>query len=168
MIRQLTIALVVLFLASPAASASDEVSPEMRVAVRELIDLTGAADVSRQMTQAVLPQMTGAIRAASPDVPDRAFEILEEVMLELLDETTPELLERMIPIYAAHYTLAEIEEINTYQRSPIGRKSARIQPQLMQESLAASQEWSAEFTPRMVERLQQRLEAEGIDLGGSP
>lgn len=166
MLRPFTMTLALLSLLAPGVSVADEVPPDKSAAVRELIELTGAADVSRQMSGVVIPQMTDAIRSTSPEIPERAFEILEEVVLELLDETTPELLERMIPIYAAHFTLAEIQELNAFQRSPIGRKSAQVQPQILQDSLMVSQEWSASFTPRMLERLETRLEAEGINLGG--
>ncbi|OON63877.1 hypothetical protein B0920_11185 [Massilia sp. KIM] len=53
----------------------------------------------------------------------------------LLDEMVNE----MVPLYANHFTTAEIKELTAFYRSPLGRKMLANMPKLSAESMALGQ-----------------------------
>lgn len=50
-----------------------------------------------------------------------------------------ELIAETVPLYARHYTAAEIREISAFYKTPVGTKMLSTMPKLMNESMAISQ-----------------------------
>lgn len=51
---------------------------------------------------------------------------------------TDEIVAAMVQVYARHYTLDEVRQLSAFYKTPVGRKSVVIMPQLMAESMAVS------------------------------
>src|SRR5262249_51842086 len=77
--------------------------------IRELMRITGMANLGNQM----LTNIIGSMRQTMPKVPDEFWRRMsEEAKIE-------DLMERVIPIYSSHFTLAEIDELIDFYSTPI-------------------------------------------------
>jgi len=146
--------LVVFILAplSPASSQSED-AEMLEAELNRMLELSGAANMASQ----VLHQIMAPIRQAIPQVP-------EEFWVRMMDRFDgQELVELTIPIYARHFTLEEIRDINAFYESPTGRKMIGSLPAIMQESMAVGQAWGEKAAGEII----QELEAEGFEPPGA-
>ncbi|MCK5771482.1 DUF2059 domain-containing protein [Algiphilus sp.] len=164
--RVLVIVGVIVFSLSGASQAS-EVSAEKRGVIKELVRKTGAVQLGEMFSQMMTQQMAQALRQARPDVPPEAFQILEDEANAVVRE---ELLEGdsfyklMYPIYDRYFTLGELEELSAFYDTEVGKKTVRVMPQVVQESMQAGQSWGRRLAPKISERALKRLEEEGIEV----
>lgn len=149
---------------SPALRG-EELTPAKAADIRRLMEVTGSADLALQFASATSRQMFQVIKAAQPDFPDRAIAILEKELLALFAERMAApggLVDQVIPIYARHFSHAEIRELLAFYDTPIGRKTVRVLPTVVAESMAAGQQWGQSLGPDIQKRLLAALKREGL------
>ena len=130
-------------LLAPTAEPQTPVSPEMEATVRELMEVTGVADVGAQMME----QMLEPMKRQMPDVPDDVWTgIFAKVDMDGLIDLS-------IPIYAKHFEQSEIEELVAFYRTPVGRKAVSMMPVIMQETIVVGQQWGQTEARRMFQEL---------------
>ncbi len=49
----------------------------------------------------------------------------------------------MVPIYASHFSQAELEQLVRFYESPLGKRLNEVQPLIVQESMETGQRWGA-------------------------
>ena len=164
--------LIVLALSSSLAAqvtsfgSSPDIEPEHDRAIRQLIAATGALQIGEQFANAVSMQMSQTLRQSNPDVPPRAFAIIqEEVMAVIREELDSGSFEnQIVPVYAKYFSLSEIEELLEFYRTPVGQKTIEVMPLLTQESMQIGQSWGISIGPTIGQRVSQRMAAEGIEI----
>lgn len=161
----LTVALLTVSLAQ-VTLAQSEIQPEKRAAILQLMAVTGAADLGEQMSQVMAQQMTIALRNARPDIPARAFDIVnEEVQSAMSTEIANGSFEELVtPLYDKYFSISEIRELLAFYETEIGRKTIAVMPQLTQESMALGQSWGASIGAQIGQRITRRLAEEGIEV----
>ena len=118
--------------------------------IRELMRITGAANIGIQM----MTTMIGSMKQAMPKVP-------EEFWNRMIAETKVDELEDMvIPIYSDHFTTAEINQIIAFYSTPTGKKVISEMPGVVQESMAAGQKWGE----GLARKVGAQLEKEGYKM----
>lgn len=136
--RNFIIALAaVLFMSSNAFSeeASDQ-------SIRELMQTTGAGNLGVQMMNQMLPSLKQLV----PEVPDQFWQdFLNEVNAD-------DLISMTIPIYKKYLTQEDVDALNTFYRSPTGKKMIQVQPMILQESVGVGQAWGQQLAKQVVER----------------
>jgi uncharacterized protein len=127
--------------AAETAAAAAPTSPE--ALARQLIRVTGGGELGKQ----VLEQLIDAFRGAHPDVPDAFWtEFLSSVDAGQLEELA-------IPVYVKNLTSDEMSAAIAFYESPTGQSLVRKLPAIMQESMAAGQEWGASIGRQAMQRL---------------
>jgi hypothetical protein len=107
-------------------------APATEKSVKEMMEITGAADMGIQMMQGMLPQL----KKMAPKVPESFWtELMKEV-------NTKELVDLVIPVYAKHFTEEEIQETIKFYKTPAGRMMIQKTPLVMQETMALGQQWA--------------------------
>jgi len=152
----------------PAAIASEstDLNREKLAAIKELMEITGAAANAAQFSQAFTQQMIAVLKVSNPDISERALQIVREEVANIVSEQLAQeaLQAEIYPLYARHFTLEELQGLIAFNKSPVGRKANAVMPQLIQESLVAGQEWSKQVQPIMSERILKRFQQEGISI----
>ena len=128
-----TLAALAFALPLDAQQTRAPVDPATNATIRRLLDLTGAA----QLALRGMESMISAQRAASPEVPA----VFWDAFLDRARRDISHLIDEMVPIYAAHFTLAQLTELVRFYESPLGRHLAEVQPLVAQESIQAGQRW---------------------------
>lgn len=146
--RHRAAALVVVTALSAFGTSAEAPATEAQEAeqlVRELLEITGAAELGVQ----AMNQMIDAFKQSDPLV-------AEEFWSEFMAEVDPdELVELVIPIYLEHLTVEEMKAAVEFYRTPAGQTIIRKMPTIMQESMLVGQEWGMEIGRRVAERLEE-------------
>lgn len=139
--------LVALLLASTPGSLAAEPSPPPSESpdglARQMITLTGGADIAKQ----VLQRMVEIFRQQNPSVPPEFWEEF------VASANTDRLVEITVPIYVQHLTVEEMTAAIEYYSSPAGQSLLKKLPVLVQESMSAGQTWGEELARDIAERI---------------
>jgi hypothetical protein len=141
-----------------------QIAPEKRAEIEKLLEFTGAMKLTQQFSSAMVTRVTDALRSTHPDIPQKALDILPEVVDGVISENAGSLKETIIHIYDENFTLQEVKGLNQFYSSPVGRKAAKVLPSVLAESFAAGQKWGQALAPEMTRRIEARFQKEGISL----
>lgn len=163
---RLLFALCVLLLplSTNALAAEQQIAPEKRAQIEKLLEITGALKLGQQLSSAIVTQMTNALRATHPNVPQKALDLLPEIVNGVIAENMGSLKEMTIHIYDEHLTLEDVKGLNQFYSSDLGRKIVKVLPVVLAESIAAGQKWGQALGPEVARRIQARFQKENISL----
>jgi len=145
-----------------AAHAADDVSASERKKILELMEIIGAKNIGRQVAVSFSQQLSYGLKQAQPDIDPEAFKIVASITDEELSKHSGELRDKMVPLYAKHFTEADLDALLAFYRSAIGRKTVETMPALMQESMELAIDESKASVPKIQERVTAKLRADGI------
>ena len=136
------IALALAFtLALPAAVRADDATKE--ALVREMLELTGAADLGKQMMEGMAAQFR-----QNP-------QISGEFIDKFLELAKPDdLIELIVPVYVKALDEDTLRGSIEFYKSPAGMQLVAVQPQITQESMVLGQQWGM----KLAEETQKALE----------
>ena len=146
--RMLTgVALAALVLSTPAWAQrkAAPVDAAKTAAIRRLLELTGAARLALQGMETMVP----AQRAANPQVPPAFW----DAFLAHAHRDLNQLVDSMVPIYAARFSQQELEQLVRFYESPLGKHLTEAQPQILQESMQVGQRWGMQIGKAIGESL---------------
>lgn len=146
------------------SAAADTVSAEKRADIQTLLELTGALKLGQQMSNVFVAQMTQALKANRPDIPARMYDVLAEEVNAVVAQALPDFNELIVPIYDKHFSAQDIKGLIGFYSTDLGRKTVRVMPLLLQDSMAQGQQWGQSLGPEIERRVRERFKAEGIDL----
>lgn len=157
---------MILFL-SVSLAAAEDLTPEKGADIEKLIRITGSMKIAEQVANVFSQQMTAAIKAARPDIPDRMFKILDDEVMKVINEQMVAkggFLDTAIPIYSKYFTHKDIKGLLSFYETELGKKTIRVLPRVVQESMRAGQLWGQRIAPLIQERVIKRFKEEGVDL----
>jgi len=150
-VRRLLLALAcVVLVAGPAAAQQkvQAVSSAKMALIRRILVLTHAGDMTISAMEVAIP----AQRAANPQIP---AEFWTEFSARARRDIA-QLLERLIPIYDANFSEAQLQQLVQFYESPLGRHLVSVQPAVTMQSIQAGQQWGAEIGAEVARDLQKR------------
>jgi hypothetical protein len=150
------------FLAASAADAQN--SPPLRIDVAELMQLSGAANIARELAPLISAQFVSSLRQSNPILPERTTAVVTEVVTGYLSDParTKDLMDQLEQIYAQTFTATEVRQLIAFYKTPIGRKLTASLPEITSESAQIGQAWAAKMLPGLQEALMTRLRSEGL------
>jgi hypothetical protein len=153
---------IAMVLGVASASARAEPPRSQRAKIVEIMEITGGKTMLDEFMQVFIQQLSTDVRRTNPNIPERAHEVIRDVIIAVLKEHSQELLSSMIPLYEKHFTETELDELLAFYRTPTGQKAIKELPALVQESIPISQSWLRNLEPVLQPRLRERLAAEGF------
>ena len=148
--------IVVSILAGLAASGYGEEPNSKRALALELLEVSGGGDMAAEISQVMLASMqqnyAAMVKHLLDSQPSLTAEERDAIAKHLADydafstrfvsEFTSaidfdQLLEEVyVPLYEKHFTEDELRQLLAFQRSPLGQKSTKLIPLIMQEGMA--------------------------------
>jgi hypothetical protein len=117
---------------------------EKREAILRLLDMTQPTAIAMQTRDAILQQM----KRMFPTVPEALWqELASEFKME-------EFRELVIPIYARHFSLEDLNALIAFYSTPMGQRVIHELPAIAGESMAIGAQWGQAKAREMVQRLQ--------------
>ena len=153
-------------LALPLASLAEDPQERYERLVDEVLEVTGALEIGEQMSAAVVGEMVSALKSSGSDLPDRAYDVLEEEVRATINEeiASGSFNELMYPIYAKYLDENDLKAALHFYSTKEGRKIAESMPLMAAEGIAAGQQWGTVLGPKVAQRVLQRLADEGFEL----
>ena len=114
--------------------------------IKTLLELTGSGNLGVQVAQNMIALYQKTYTKVEPQFwEDFAKEIKAEDLVNLI-----------IPIYDAHYTIEDINAMIDFYQTPVGKKMIQNMPQISQESMQAGQVWGKEIGEKVMRKLKQK------------
>lgn len=98
--NRLASAALLLVCAWPGA-AQENAASQKRADIVRLLELTQAQALGQQVSSAFVGQVTNALRAANPNIPQGALDALPEVVDEVVAENLPEFMQEVVVLFGA-------------------------------------------------------------------
>ena len=131
--------------AAPAMSPSSLISPEFEKSVHKLLEVSHAADMSKDGISRTIAQ----IKKAMPDVPEDFWTRLEaKLNLEIND-----LLSRLVPVYANNLSPEDVKSLISFYESPLGQRFIAAQPKINGEAAFAAQAWGKAISEKIMSEI---------------
>ncbi|BAU46769.1 hypothetical protein SVA_0187 [Sulfurifustis variabilis] len=165
--KAVVVLLACLTVLSAGPLAAEDLTRAKRADTRKLLEATGALKVGQAMSEAVVRQMSEAIKQARPDIPPQMFDVLaEEVNQAIAEEMNAKdgLVDLMVVLYHKYFTHREIRELLAFYESPVGRKAGSLAPVMSKEGFAIGQRWGESLGPRINRRVQARFKQQGYEI----
>ncbi len=131
----------------------------------KLLEITGSLDIGAQMGTTIAQQMIASLKNARPDVDPKAFTIIEEEFVSIINsemKNNDGIVAELIKIYSKYYSHQDIKDLLKFYQSDLGKKLISTTPNVIQESMVVGQNWGQRILPIVQENIQKRFEAEGI------
>ena len=124
--KKILLTFVISFIVSNAYSetASEE-------SIVKLLKLTGADKMGEQMINKMMPVM----RQSLPDAPEEFFVVFKK------EANVDYLIDMIVPIYQKYLSQSDVDELNKFYSTDIGKKIIQVQPLMLQESMLAGEMW---------------------------
>ena len=141
--------------ASPTTPSAAPIAPAARALADTLIDLMNSESVLRASIQASFDEQIKMQPAMAPFRPTMEAWVERYV-------TWSELRPRISDLYARAYTQPELRGLIAFYRSPVGRRSAAVMPDITRQSASIG----AEVVQAHLPQLQQMIQARMAELQG--
>ena len=164
MAHRLVLACVVTLVLAPP-TAADELTPAKSADIKRLMEVTGSVNIAQQFASATSQQMFDMLKAARPDIPERALAVMNDELMALFAErlaVSGGLLDQVTPIYGKYLSHQEIKELLAFYRTPLGRKTIQVLPTILRESMVAGERWGQSLAPEIERRVGAALRREGL------
>jgi len=131
-----------LALATPgAADAQNAADPAALAKAKELLQASNLVAMRDQMVALVEAQIAALVRDANPGQDDKVDRAVADLIRPALKRRIPEYLDLAAGVYADHFTRAELDQLITFYKSPLGQKLVREQAELVPDITKMSKAW---------------------------
>ena len=149
------------------AVSGEKLTRQKKADIERLMTITNAADLGRQMSEALTQQMWDRAIAVAPNLSRKHFSMLSEEVNRVMKEQMAVdggLLDMIIPIYGKYFAHEDIKGLIAFYKTELGQKTIATLPQVFQESLRIGQIWGQSLAPIVEQRVIDRFRDEGIEL----
>ncbi len=129
---------------------NNEVTPEYKAAFMEMMELNG----SQEIYQTSIDEMFKIYENNFSDVPSEFWERLKK---EMKKRSIGELSDMLVDVYAKHFSLKEIKEINAFYKTPVGKKLSETTPIITKDAMKIGEQWGR----KVAEEVMKEMEEEG-------
>jgi|TARA_Y100000310_G_scaffold344576_1_gene458087 hypothetical protein len=150
---------------SVEAGRPGSVDAEYQAVMREILVVTDALNIGRQVGDQVLQSMMASQQASGNPMPPRVQQIIREAASDFFGRilgNEEEMVREQAAIYAKHFTQSELEALLAFYRTPLGSKVMSSLPSVMTEAMSLGQSKIMQEFPRFQAELTRRLAAEGF------
>lgn len=149
------------------AFAADNISAAKIKLIDILLEQTGqsAIEMGNQFSSAFSQQMSHMLQQSQPSINPKAFAIIEEESLALINEElviNGQFHKMMHPIYSKNFTVEELQQMIDFNNTVLGKKMLKVLPTISEEAMQAGQQFGLELAPKIQQRIMSRFQEEGI------
>ncbi|WP_158247201.1 DUF2059 domain-containing protein [Geothermobacter hydrogeniphilus] len=159
-----TLLLILLSLAVAGPVSADPLTPAKSAGIRYLMQLTGTDNMEPELSGQLKSRARQALKADGDKISERVEAIVDFEVRQLLAERRDLLEDKLMHIYADHFSHDEIKQLISFYRSDIGKKSLRVLPAIRTESRETGRQWGETLVTELVRRINARMSAGDLRL----
>jgi hypothetical protein len=160
-LRILLIALASIALLAPAQSQQPSAS---KIAIaKEIITIKGSANIFDPILPNLLDKSKAIFLRTNPMLSKDLNDVVAKLRTELAPRTA-ELVMEMAKLYATAFTDQELKDALAFYKSPLGKKMITAEPQVLDQTFNAMNEWSEKFSEEIISKMRAEMKKKGHDL----
>lgn len=154
---------IVLAAMSSAAQAQKKPSAAEMATAKELVKVTGATGLFNPLIAGVVEQAKLVFLQQNPGLSKDLNEIAGKIRTDLSPRFS-ELTDEVARLYAQRFTEQELKAILTFYKSPVGQKTLKEQPLVIESSMKFAQDWANTLTDVVIAKMRDELKKKGHNL----
>jgi hypothetical protein len=165
--RFFSVLFILLFISAIKVNAEEILTAEKKEDIKKLLEVTGALNVGKLMSEAVMKQMVETIKKVRPDIPAHMFDIVSDEVNKTFSEGAVAkggYIDLIVVIYHRYFSHSEIKGLISFYQTPLGKKTVTVMPTMTQEAIAVGQRWGQGLVPIIEQRIKSRFKQKGIEL----
>jgi len=132
-------------------------SPEKRAEIVKLLRAMNTGAMINSIMPAYSDTIVQDLRDQGIKVTPGLSEMIAHATTKVMKANTRPFMEKIVGIYDATYSEAEIAELLAFYNSPTGKKTVTAMPEIMQKSQALGMRWGEALTPKIQQELKQAI-----------
>lgn len=125
--------------------------------VIQLLNMTGADKLIRQIATAIVGKTIDALANQNPKISQQVISVVKEETNRFIAEEMGGLLLDMVPIYAKYLSHEDVKGLLRFYKTPVGMKLIRVTPALTAELMTAGDLWGRKWEPELDRRIYSRI-----------
>jgi hypothetical protein len=160
-IRAATAGLVLLGLAANALAQSP--SPQAVALARQLIDLKGVDSMYGPVLTGIILKSRDALLQTNPMLSGE-LNVVAQKLRKDLEPKLDALKQRIATMYASRLSEQELKDTLAFYRSPLGSKLMKVEPEVLDQSLAHANDWAAKLADEVLGMMRAEMRKKGHEL----
>ncbi len=153
---------VILLTANEVSLAQKQaISSEQIKAARDLMRVTGAENSFRSILAVMGAQITNVVIEQNKGKETKVRKILNPILADAASKREKMVAQAAL-IYARKFSIAEMQEITRFYKSPVGRRLVAQLPEIMQESMRIGQSVSQKIGADIIRRFKIEAKKQGL------
>jgi TonB family protein len=130
-----------------------EIDPALHSEILRLLDVMGAKKAALQFADSMGQNLVPLLAKSLPPG-ERNDQIAAALIRKLRAKMdSNEFMERIVPVYARHFSLEEIRKLIEFYETPAGKHFVEALPRVMLEGNAIGEQWAREIMPEVMKQL---------------
>ena len=127
---------------------------------KEIVKVTGATALFTPLIPGVVEQAKNLFLQQNPALGKDLNEIAVQMRTDLAPRME-ELNAEVAKLYATHFTEAELKDLLTFYKTPVGMKLISEQPKVGEEGLKFAQNWANQLSDQVIGKMREELKKRG-------
>ena len=144
-------------------AAAQQPTPAAVSMAKEVLDVKGGFAMFEPLVPGVIETAKNVFLQQSPNLQKDLNEAAATLRTQLAPRTA-ELKEEIAKLYAAQFTEAELKEVLTFFKSPVGKKLLQEEPRFVEGSLGRAQDWSNRLSEEVMVKIRAEMKKKGHTL----
>jgi hypothetical protein len=162
--RLISIFVLMVFFGYALSSSAHAGENERQKIIIEMFEVMEYGKIIDQISSVVSQQITAEIKKKAPNIPSDALTDIGSIAQEEFSELKPDLMKFVGVFMAKNFTEEELVQFLEFYKSPVGKKSTLIMPQMMQEMMAWMPSVTGKFGQKTMTRVKAMLQSKGHQL----
>jgi len=154
----------VALLALPHAGFAQQTpSPGAIATAKEIVTIKGGDNMFGPLIPNVVEQAKSMFEQQNPNLGKDLTTVATKLRADLAPRMS-EINDAIAKAYATHFTEAELKEMLTFYKSPVGRKMISEEPKALAEAVNFAQSWAQKFSEEVISKYRVEMKKMGHDL----
>jgi len=146
------------------AETTQGLDAETLQAGRELVEAMGNIDTSRAALAQMRELLVADMVRRNPDRERDVREVIEQFLMPEFEAALPEIVEMQAALWAGSLTVPELRELAAFYRSPLGRKTVQLLPELTRLGMRLGAVWGQRVEAEARRKHADAIRARGLNL----
>jgi uncharacterized protein len=145
------------------SAQAQEPSANAVAMAREIMIIKGGNVIFERIVPGVIENAKNSFVPTNPQLSKPLTEVAELLHKEL-EPKKAEIINEVARTFAQRFTEAELKEIVTFYRTPVGKKLAIEEPNTVDLSMKVAQTWAEDLYEKVTNRFRAEMKKKGYDL----
>jgi hypothetical protein len=147
-----------------AQDATATVDPAKVAVATKILEETHTLDNMNVALDTMIGPLIKIVKQQAPNLSDEQLKMITDMLLEEMRSGLPKMLALNAQIYASHFTLDELEAVESFYETPAGKKVIAETPNIVKEVIPLGMAWGRQAAQQALEHVTEKLRKQGVKI----